>query len=221
MRSFVLFVCCLFALWIGAWLIRIHFLPAVTPWSLFAYWTIMKLVIWIGFPVLAFARSASSLRELFSLSDRGVNLFGRPGDLLLAGMAATLLAYGAWASFTKDPYSGSVQAAVNVIVVAPILEELLFRGFIWQWLKDLGYRHGSTILISAALFAALHIVGWTAMGREGAIAVSVAGVFFAGLIFGVARMRLGLIAGGIAAHLANNLMASGLFWSLLAALYGF
>jgi len=181
----------------------------------------MKLAIWIAFPVLVFAGPGRSPGELFSLTDGGVNLFGRRGDLLLAAMAVTLLVYGAWASFSKAPYGGSVQAAVNVLVVAPVLEELLFRGFIWRWLKDLGYRHGSIILLSAALFASFHIIGWTATGRGGKMAVSVAGVFVAGLIFGVARMRLGLIGGGMAAHLANNLMASGLFWSWIAALYAF
>lgn len=104
---------------------------------------------------------------------------------------------------TLEMYRGARAAGallllwVAVVVVAPLAEELVFRGFLYRglaasWLGVIG-----TVVITAAVWAVLH-VQYTWLG--------IASVFAYGLVFGWLRWRAS-ISVPMLLHLMNNVIA--------------
>lgn len=86
-------------------------------------------------------------------------------------------------------------------VLAPLGEELLFRGYVFHGIKqDLGVIAG--LVASAALFSAVHIFGVT----QGAPALLVP-LFFGGLLLAWAVQWTGSLVPSIIAHAMNNGLA--------------
>jgi len=83
-------------------------------------------------------------------------------------------------------------------LMAPLVEELLFRGLM---LRGLVSRHGprAGIVFSAALFAAYHLYPWQA-----------APALALGCLFGWVALRSGRIGYAVALHVGNNLLALSL-----------
>lgn len=94
-----------------------------------------------------------------------------------------------WWRADFDAVLASCVNAFVVVVLGPILEEVLFRGFLLNriWTK-LG--PGWATFISSLLFAALH--------------VDPIGAFIFGIIAALIYMRTGSLAGPILIHIANN-----------------
>jgi membrane protease YdiL (CAAX protease family) len=87
-----------------------------------------------------------------------------------------------------------VLAAFAVIVVAPIAEELFFRGFIYQALRK--WRGVmQAVLISAAVFAIAHFDP-----------LLIAGIFPLGIVLAYLFERRGSLGATIAAHMSYNLI---------------
>lgn len=82
-----------------------------------------------------------------------------------------------------------------VVLLAPLAEEVFFRGFLLTGLSPRFTRPGALVL-SSALFAVLH----------GAVGLMVP-VFFAGLILGVLFLRSGSLAVPFTAHALQNALA--------------
>jgi membrane protease YdiL (CAAX protease family) len=96
-----------------------------------------------------------------------------------------------------DPASNLIDAwAVTLLwiavgcVIAPIVEEVLFRGWLQTALIDAGWGPGVSILITSILFGAFHpdIFGATASG----------------VIFGLLRHKTGGLAAPMIAHAVHN-----------------
>jgi membrane protease YdiL (CAAX protease family) len=87
---------------------------------------------------------------------------------------------------------GGVAAAVALLIIAPLAEELLFRGLL---LSGFARNYGSrpAILYSALFFAAIHLNPY-----------QFAGVFAAGLLLGWLRIATGSVWPGVIGHFANN-----------------
>jgi membrane protease YdiL (CAAX protease family) len=102
--------------------------------------------------------------------------------------------------------SGSMLAIIFVtVIVGSFGEELMFRGLVFHWFRDLSVR--KQILISAFAFGGLHLLG---VGIDPAIIL--AQVYFAaggGLIFGYARARDYSIMIPIMIHVIFNLIVLG------------
>ncbi len=86
--------------------------------------------------------------------------------------------------------------ALSACVLAPLGEELLFRGLLLPWLR--GWLPATaSLVLSAAVFAALHpfygpYVGW---------------IFFLGLVLGYARVRSGGVTAPVLVHATINSVA--------------
>ena len=92
---------------------------------------------------------------------------------------------------------------LNVVILAPVFEELLFRGLIFHRLQD-KYSPTTAMIISAALFALIHFD----------LKVFPA-LFTLGFIAAYAVHRTGSIMPAIGMHLLNNMIAISL--TLVAA----
>ncbi len=80
------------------------------------------------------------------------------------------------------------------IIIAPIIEEILFRGFLLPALKkSLGGRYA--IIVSAALFAAVHIDVFAFMQ-----------IFILGLLLGHLYEKTKTLAASIIVHITHNLL---------------
>lgn len=93
-----------------------------------------------------------------------------------------------------DPLA-ALALIVPIVVLAPLVEEILFRGAI-HW--GLSNRFGPvpTVVITAALFAIAHMDPATAIP-----------IFFLGSVLGWARYRSGSILPGFVLHSLNNAIA--------------
>jgi membrane protease YdiL (CAAX protease family) len=159
--------------------------------------------------VIAVKSRRYSLRDYFALS-------GIPRGHLVIGIGCLIALVAVFEAmerlFGVDAGSKSVvatyQAAklagmlpmlwLGTVIVAPVTEELLFRGFLqrgWaaSWLGGAG-----TIVVTSALWAALHQqYNW----------LGIFSIFLMGLLFGWVRQRSGSTTLTIMLHALNNLLA--------------
>lgn len=107
-----------------------------------------------------------------------------------------------------DPAS-RVVATVGVVVVAPLAEELAFRGTLFRALR----RHlRATVAVagSALLFAAVHTMGTSALGAAYLLTTLVV----VGAALGVLVERHRHLWGAVLAHATFNAIAAGVIWTV-------
>jgi membrane protease YdiL (CAAX protease family) len=98
------------------------------------------------------------------------------------------------------PPLGIALALILLVVVAPIGEELLFRGVLLPWIET-WTTPSLAVLLSALVFAAGHLYYGAGM-----LIILVAGV-----VFGWARIRTGRLRASVALHMLLNITASTVF----------
>ena len=90
---------------------------------------------------------------------------------------------------------------VSIVIAAPVVEEILFRGYILDAIREL---HGDVVAVlgSSVLFGLLHIepyvVGMATLG---------------GLIYGFVRIKTGSLWPSIVSHMLWNFLAFLYIWS--------
>ncbi len=164
-------------------------------------------------------RGSGSLAADTGLIVRGRDWWAVPAGMVLQIVIALLTApFIVWLFPDGPPEQGVAEVAsssetlleqlfviASVAVAAPIVEEVIFRGMLLSVLR----RHMGaawSIVASAAVFAAVHLVG------PDAIAV-VPGLFRLGLVLGWAALRRGDLSLAIALHAGINLLAAiSLLW---------
>jgi len=87
-----------------------------------------------------------------------------------------------------------------IIIVSPIVEELIFRKFLW-WVSSMLFSQTTTLFIISLSFVAIHGSLFHAIGL---LPIS----FF----FGWLRMKTGSVKHCTVAHMANNAAASVFFF---------
>jgi len=87
-------------------------------------------------------------------------------------------------------------------VLCPIVEELIFRGFLQNWLVNrLGVLFG--ILVTSALFAGAHY-----SAEQGAANIELlVAIFTLSCIFGIVYFKTRSLTGSISMHITNNIIA--------------
>ena len=100
-------------------------------------------------------------------------------------------------------------ALVNILVIAPLFEEIVFRGFFLRQLQDSQVAFWPANIIAALMFLGLHLPGWYFVGlvkpRQAVVAL---GICLVGLVAGYARRRAGSTWAAVAVHFVNNLYSS-------------
>ncbi|MGA6168439.1 lysostaphin resistance A-like protein [Amycolatopsis magusensis] len=159
-------------------------------------------------PVLA-ARRWGSFRELGVLPNlRDIKIgLACGGFALLAGYLTNLLLLPVFGTDLEsgNPLAGLAQgvgdhpvwlalAALIVVLVAPLSEEVLIRGALWTGLAAHRVPQWAVLALTAAVFAQLH----------GEPSRTLA-LFVQGLAIGAARLLSGRTGSSVVAHAANNL----------------
>ncbi len=161
----VALVVAIYVAWIGAWLLK-ESLDKRMAWATtqaggFAYWTAMKLLLWIVPAVVLIRLSGRSLRDVLGLSQwRRAVLWGGGAGLVLG-----LISLATKAVQHRPLLSVSLTwPFFSAIVIAPVFEEFLFRGAVLGALVQ-RYRFATANLITAILFLGIHLPGWWFQGR--------------------------------------------------------
>ncbi|CAN5369759.1 type II CAAX endopeptidase family protein [soil metagenome] len=167
-----------------------------------------------GLPLLISVRRGNGPRRDLGLSIRWSDLWmgvlGGVAALLLGGLVLVLVAVLTGVAPLASPIVDIVAAAdpavlialtVLTAVVAPLAEEIFSRGLLWSALVKRGVPAGVTLVLTALLFAVLHLEPT----RFGYLVV-------AGLVLGWLRLRTGRLGAPIVAHMTvNALPAVSLF----------
>ena len=202
----------LHAAWLMAWLfeqlLEKQFEVLPTSGSRSAYWFVAKILLWVLPSLFVIRRSSQPLREVMG--------FDRVRAILVWG-GGIGLALGSTAFITKtvnhQPFIPSEIGwpFFNAVFVAPIVEELAFRGVILGFLVN-RYRFLAANVLSSVLFLTIHMVGWYFQGRLMAnLLMPVGGalsIFFIGLILGFVAHKSRSVAASTLTHLLNNLASA-------------
>lgn len=197
----------LLAAWVGAWLAYGAFGMAARASAVqFLYWTAAKLLIWI-LPVLLIVRHRQQqpITAYLWLQDLGSGI--RVGLPLGAGLVGVSLLADAVTKHFGWPSPG--YALVNVLLIAPLFEEIVFRGFFLRELEESQVRFWPANILAALMFLGLHLPGWYFVGllKPGQAGVAL-GICLVGLVAGYARRRARSTWAGVAVHFINNLYSS-------------
>lgn len=201
--------------WALLWGAHERWLAQLSPgWELL-FWTLAKLLVWFG-PALLWLRSLG----VPALEGLGITRPTRAGvgwGLFYSALWLALCEGQVWAGTPRPTTDTLTLAHGSAVLVAPLLEELLFRGFLRGRLRALGLGAWATVLLCAALFALLHLPGWIATGRYAGLEVlrELGGLTLTGLCFGLVRERGGVICAAVPLHFVNNLWSSGVLGYLL------
>lgn len=86
----------------------------------------------------------------------------------------------------------AIVLVVIVVIGAPVIEEIVYRGTLQPALESVAGRNGA-LLLTAALFAAIHLEP-----------VELPGLFAFALVLGVVRQRTGRLGPAVITHMAFN-----------------
>jgi uncharacterized protein len=197
----------LVALWVGAWLAYgATGMAARSAAVQFLYWTAAKLLIWI-LPVLLIVRVRQQEPIATYLWLKNGRAGARVGVLLGIGFAAVSLVADIATRHFGWPAAGF--ALVNVLFVAPLFEEVVFRGFFLRQVQDSHVAFWPANIIAALMFLGLHLPGWYFVGRlKPAQAILALGICAVGLVAGYARRKAESTWAAVVVHFVNNLYSS-------------
>ena len=203
------------ALWVAAWMLyEGWFVPhgwLLGTWRSTSWWTIAKLAIWIAPPLWILRRAGEKLGEATGLATlRGV----RRG----LGLAAAWLAFQLIVSLLRDHWPGPFRwssGAWNAFLVAPLFEEIVFRGFALRRLRRQGIRFWPAAAATSVAFGLMHVPGWLfTKGATPAILGSFANVMFVGMLLAAIAWRTPSLWACVAFHFVNNAWSEGLVLAL-------
>ncbi len=158
-------------------------------------------------PVLFFASRfpMQSYRETlgiksFSLASLGFWLLVLAAYLLMQIVVNTFVGVESTEFLSSVDNSKNLWLAVVMIVLAPLLEELLFRGYFFRAWRHTRLGLTGTLLLTSVLFAGLH---WGQYHW-----VLLVFLFLFSVILGLARERTGSVWVPIILHAANNTLTA-------------
>jgi len=211
-RRTLAFVALLHIAWIGAWILLRTLEPRIgwiaTDAGRFGYWQVMKLLLWV-LPAVALIRtSGRGLRDVIGLNRvRSILLWGGGAGLVFVVSALITRAAGNKPLFLP----GLTWAFVGGVIVAPIVEEITFRGAV---LPDLlkRYRFVAANTLTALFFLGIHLPGWYFQGRLPAMLAQPVGgalsIFIIGWVLGLVAYKSKSVAGSTLTHILNNLFSA-------------
>jgi membrane protease YdiL (CAAX protease family) len=211
LRRTLCFVCFLYVAWIAAWVLE-RALEQRVAWMTtgggrFAYWTAMKLLLWVIPAIVLLHASGRRLRDTLGLArTRAILVWGGGIGLVFAAIALITRVVNHQPLFSAHwgwPFLGGT-------IVAPIVEELTFRGGVLQTLLT-RYRFTVANTLTAVFFVGAHLPGWYFQGRLFAMLIQPVGgalsILIIGWVLGWVAYRSKSVTASTLTHLLNNLSA--------------
>ena len=216
----MLWTACSVALWTVAWIVHEAALVprgwCVGSWSAGLYWTAAKVAVWLGPAIWLLRRAGKNPLAATGLGTAQ----GLPRGLLVA--LAWLGIQALWSKVRgvlPPPESIGGYGAANAYVIAPVFEEVVFRGFALRRLRARGVRFWPAALATSVAFGLLHVPGWLFMKGVSTGTLSlIAPVVFIGVVLAAVSWRLPSLWACIAVHFANNAWTGGLISTLMRSL---
>ena len=87
-----------------------------------------------------------------------------------------------------------------LVIAAPVFEEVLFRGFLYEGLRRTRMGAGGTIVVTTLLWTLLHVAQYDAY--------FLTLIALIGILLGIARERTGSLYVPLAIHAVNNLLGT-------------
>jgi membrane protease YdiL (CAAX protease family) len=188
---------------------RMHRIAILSAWH--EDFTALEILLWVV-PVVVLAvavkRRGYSLSDYFALNgiprrDLALGISGLFAIAVLATMGGLLGIDDPAASFVATyqatKLAGTLPALwLATVIVAPVTEELMFRGFLHRGWAPSRLGVAGTITLTSALWTAMHLQ----YGGFGLL-----DVFASGLLFGWIRQRSASTTPTIILHAINNLIA--------------
>ncbi len=211
LRRTLCFVAFLYIAWIAAWRLERALEPSVgllaTGGGRFAYWTFMKLLLWVLPAAVLLRASGHPLRDTVGLGRvRAILVWGGGIGLLFASGALITKAIAHQPLFA--PQFG--WSFLGGVIVAPVVEELTFRGAVLRTLLA-RYRFAVANTLTAIFFLGIHLPGWYFQGRLSAMLTQPIGgalsVLFIGWVLGWVAYKSKSIAASTVTHILNNLFS--------------
>jgi membrane protease YdiL (CAAX protease family) len=211
-----------FAVWLGgiigcwsvAWIVHQRLVAGSFPelgerTTDTAFWFVAKVVLWLAPTMLLVRKRAGHGRVLDWL---GLARAPNAGVTLVACSSWIALQALVSAVSSNPPKLAPVDAGLlNALIVAPVFEEILFRGFALRLLVEGEASRALAIAATTLGWALLHLPGWLALGvAPHAMLVSLTGVVVLGAVLATLRLRYTSLWIPIAVHVANNLWHQGL-----------
>ena len=134
------------------------------------------------------------------------------------GLAAWLVfcVAGDWVLGQTRPAGQLDWITVRTVLVSPLLEELLFRGLLFNLLIRGGVAVGKASAVTAFGFVLIHLPGWSFMEGLSAESVTVGvSIGLLGLYLGLLVGRTGSVWPAYVVHAGNNAFSTGLLRALL------
>jgi len=199
------FVLTFFMLWIVWVVILIHYPRPLEHWTIHAA---ARLLVWLGSAAayirIVERRGVFSYLRLRDRAGKGI-LWGIVASILLVGPVIFYRLYFARAPFHLPP---GVFTWINPVLTAPVAEEVVFRGIIFQKLDEV-IGTLKAMVLSALLFALIHAPYWYLSGDKSgkALVFSLGGIFIYGVVFaGLLRLTRSLWT-PMVYHFLNNLVS--------------
>jgi membrane protease YdiL (CAAX protease family) len=207
--GFVLF---LYVAWIAAWILELA-LEHRTVWmttggARFAYWTVMKLLLWVAPAVALLHASGRGLRDVLGLRRlRTIVVWGGGVGLIFAASALITRGVGHRPLFAPQfgwPFLGGV-------IIAPVIEEIAFRGAVLQTLL-MRFRFLAANTLTAVFFLGIHLPGWYFQHHPSDMLMQPIGgalsVLIIGWALGLVAYKSKSVAASILTHILNNLFSA-------------
>lgn len=133
-----------------------------------------------------------------TLKTIGLSLNG-VGKSLLIGSVAGIMTCIFWGNinFFGDGTGISDISAGQIIIMAPLSEEVFFRGFLIRYFRTKEYSPFKSIIYSSFIWTLFHFYGFQASSI----------LFMSGCLMGCVRVKTKSLAGPIAMHFIWNFMA--------------
>ncbi|MEK7153780.1 MAG: CPBP family intramembrane glutamic endopeptidase, partial [Patescibacteria group bacterium] len=97
--------------------------------------------------------------------------------------------------------TGLVMAFVSLVILPPLAEEIIFRGFLYGTLRANKVRAGVAILVTSLIFGSLHLFG---AAEGGLLWIAFVDTFILSLVLCYFREQNGTIWASVGIHALKN-----------------
>jgi membrane protease YdiL (CAAX protease family) len=203
-KSILPYYMLLISAWIAAWLFSIQIgLGGESAGVGVIYWTLAKILLWL-MPILVIIKLCLQRSILEYLAMRQLFVGAKTG--IVCGLIFAAVSFLADVSTKRFILPSIDPGLLNALLIAPVFEEILFRGFILRALQESAISFWIANLITACMFLGIHVPGWYFMDSPRMFQVpAILGIILVGLCAGVSKHISGSIYGSIAFHLVNNM----------------